>query len=468
MSEHSTIVPAAAGATGILAPGQRGPVMLISAGVGMHAFNDLAIAASVPVAYSDLGALPMLPVAYALFFIGVVTGGLLSARLRSRFGARRLALGAATVFVTGVLLTSTAPAGAVFALGRAMQGLSDGLIVALCYGLIPELIAPALVQRVFSVEAVVWALAAALGPLAGGFATEYLDWRAAMLVCLPFAILFLICATLILPARPPRAPERRVTPSLPVQMCLAGAVLLSVPAALPALPLAALAIPVGLALFAAALHRDAGADDAFFPRAAFRTGTVGRATWALFLMPVAQSVSSVFLPLSLRETFDISPVWVGWMAVTMAMCWSLSAMWVAARPAGLRHTLMRAGPAFQVAGALTIACGFSAGLPGLVAIGHGLSGVAFGLVWGPANQAIMRATAEGEQGRTSSFMPTIQTTGFAVGAGLGGWAAGLTGLIPALQSGSGTGAVWVIWGGAAAVALAGLAATLSLPRAIRD
>ena len=131
---------AGTGRRDMLSPGQRGAVLLISSGVGMHAFNDLAIAASIPVAYAALDSLPFLPLAYALFFLGVVLGGLLSAELRARLGARRTAVTGALLFSTGVALTALAWTGWVFALGRALQGLSDGIIVALCYGLIPDLI----------------------------------------------------------------------------------------------------------------------------------------------------------------------------------------------------------------------------------------------------------------------------------------------------------------------------------------
>lgn len=448
----------------LLEPGHRGPLALISAGIGMHAFNDLSIAASVPVAYADLGALPLLPLAYALFFIGVVSGGILSARIRDRIGARRTALAAACLFLTGVTLTATAPAGWVFATGRAMQGLSDGVIAALCYSLIPELFRPALVPRVFSVEAVVWALAAALGPLAGGFATEYLDWRAAMLVCLPFALAFLATVPATLPRRArDAAPVKGLIP-WPAAVCLLGAVALSLPSALPETRAAVLALPLGLGLFAFALTRDRLRTARFFPSDAFRQGTVGRATWAIFLMPVAQATSSVFLPLALRETFALSPVWVGWIAVTMAMCWSLSAMWVAGLSDAGRHATLRFGPLSQVVGAACIAAGLSSGTLPLVVLGHGLAGIGFGCVWGPANHAIMAATPPAEKARTSSFMPTVQTTGFAVGAGLAGWVAAASALIPALQAGTAGAAVLLLWGGAACIAALTLIATLPMGR----
>jgi len=453
----------------LLAPGTRGPVLLISAGIGMHAFNDLAIAASIPVAYDALGALPLLPVAYALFFIGVVSGGVLSAHVRARLGARATALSAATLFLTGTLMTALARDGEVFAAGRALQGFSDGIVAALCYALITEMIPRAAVQRVFSVEAVVWALSAALGPPLGGMATEFVGWRAAMLICLPLALAFTVSAALLLPARARDAAAlRRRVALLPVAMVLLGAAALSLPAALPEMPAAALALPAGLALIGLALARDSRAEVRFFPDRAFRAGQVGRATWVLLLMPVAHAVSSVFMALALREGFDLSTIWTGWIIVTMAMCWSLSAMVVARLPEAARDRGLRLSPLPQVLGAGLIAAGFGTGTLAAVIAGHALTGIAFGMAWGPANQFVMERTDEAEKARTASFMPTIQVTGFAIGAGLWGWIAAAGGLTGAIEAGDPAPVLGLMWGLAAAVALAAAVCAAGLRSADRE
>ncbi|WP_375689604.1 MFS transporter [Pseudooceanicola sp. LIPI14-2-Ac024] len=449
---------------GLLAPEYRGAVLAISAGIGMHAFNDLSISASIPVAFDALGNLGMLPLAYALFFIGIVAGGVVSAHLRGRFGARATGLAAACVFLLGTVLTAVAPAPLVFAVGRLCQGLSDGVIAALCYSLIPEIFAAGLVARVFSIEAVVWATAAALGPVAGGYATETLGWRAAMLVGVPLALVFLVAGAMILPdrGRDRVSSSRRAVALGPVAICLGGVALLALPTALPGHPAAVLGLPLGLALIALALRIDGRKAERFFPREAFRRGVIGRGTWVMFLMPVAQAVSTVFLAMSVRAVWGLSPIWTGWIVVTMAMFWSLSAFWVARLSRSRRQALLAWAPAFQVTGALMIATGLSSGVLILLIAGHALSGCGFGFSWGPANERVMEATPEGEKSRTASFMPTVQTTGFAVGAGLFGWLAGGVGLVPAVEGTGSMAPVWVVWGGAAAVAVVALAVARGL------
>ncbi len=50
-------------------------------------------------------------------------------------------------------------------IGRALQGVGEGIVAATCYALIPELFPSRLVAKVFGAEAVVWAVAAFGGPL---------------------------------------------------------------------------------------------------------------------------------------------------------------------------------------------------------------------------------------------------------------------------------------------------------------
>jgi len=63
----------------------------------------------------------------------------------------------------------------------------------------------------------------------------------------------------------------------------------------------------------------------------------------------------------------------------------------------------------------------------------------------------MRLTEETDRARVSSFLPTLQTTGFAVGAGLTGWIAGVSGLTERI--GTETAPVLAVWGAAVVLAL---------------
>ncbi|WP_373356515.1 MFS transporter [Pseudoroseicyclus sp. CXY001] len=438
-------------APSLFAPGARGAILLISAGIGMHAFNDLAITASLPLALEGLGALGRLPLLYALYFIAVVAGGLTSAQLRAHVGARALGVGACTAFLSGLFLMAAAPGPAAFIAGRALQGLSDGLIVALCYGLIPEMFRQSLLLKVFAVESVVWASAAVIGPAVGGLATELVGWRSAMLVAAPLALLFLGCALGVLDGSR-GAPPRRLAALMPVGLCLAGAALFALAGEVPGGAL--LALPAGLALVALAFRIDGRWAERFFPVGAFGGGDVGRGTWLILLMPVGHAVSQVFLAFAVHEIWGLSPVWVGFIIVVLALSWSGTAF--AIGQLGDRATfqrLLRLAPLLQVAGAVALGVALASGVLPLLILGQVLVGMAFGMTWGPAMQAIMAATAAAERSRTSSFMPSIQTAGSALGAGIAGMIAGATHLVERVQAGEPSPAVLWLWGCEALIAL---------------
>ncbi len=102
----------------------------LSAGIGLHAFNEIAIAPVIPMALDALAAPHLLPFVYAAFFLLVITGGLTAAPLRRKLGARAGLLLAGALYLAAVATQSLAPSAPVLLVGRALQGLSDGWIVA--------------------------------------------------------------------------------------------------------------------------------------------------------------------------------------------------------------------------------------------------------------------------------------------------------------------------------------------------
>lgn len=432
----------------LLGPGTRGAVTVISAGIGLHAFNEFSVAASLPAALEDLGRVELLPLVYAGYFIAVIAGGLLATTVRRAMGTRGAALASAGLFLAGVALCALAPAAAVFVAGRTLQGLSDGMVMSLCYGLIPELFVAALVPRIFAVEALVYAVASIFGPLSGGLAAEAAGWRAAMVVNLPLALVFLVAIPAGIRAeargRGPRAPWPILA------LCLVGAAAFAIPSALPGQGWAAWALPAGAALFLAAVTLDG--KGGLFPPGAYRTGTLGRGLWMLLTMTMANGISTVFLALSLRSLWGLSPVWTGLIVVVLAMSWSAVALPIGSVEAPRTRTLMiRVGPLVQMTGLLSIGTGMALHVLPLVVLGQMLIGTAFALVWAAANQAIVAAAAPEDRSRTSALIPPSQMTGYAIGAGLGGWAGSVLGVVGALETGGGM-VLLAVWGLAAVIA----------------
>ncbi|MDY6963643.1 MAG: hypothetical protein SV862_17325, partial [Pseudomonadota bacterium] len=72
-----------------LLSGRSGAVLgLISAGIALHAFNQFAIVAALPLAAAELGGTATFSWAYSLYFIGSIAGGTGAAAYRDRLGPR--------------------------------------------------------------------------------------------------------------------------------------------------------------------------------------------------------------------------------------------------------------------------------------------------------------------------------------------------------------------------------------------
>lgn len=435
--------------------------LAISSGIGLHAFNEISIAPVVPLALEALDALRLLPWIYALFFAGVIAGGMTAAALRARLGPRGAMLAAGALYLAGVLGTATATDATWLLSGRAVQGVADGWIVAICYSLIPELFPAVLVTRVFSVEAVIWAGAAVLGPLAAGVATEAVGWRAGLVVSLPLLLLLLVMTPRTLPAGGERQEAIPLGRHMWVIVVSVGATLLfSLPSVLPGGGPVSLALPAAALVFVAVFLLDRNRREPFFPPRLFGFATTaGLGSWVILLMSAGQSMSTVFLAHALHVVFALSPVWTGFLLVTMAMTWSIVALPVGrVTDPALRRLILRTGPAFQLVGMLLIGTGLALGALPVVLAGQVVVGTGFAFVWAITNQSIMADAAPADRTRTSALLPATATAGYVMGAGLGGWVAARSDLIATLGTEAGRVPVLVLWSAGAVLAAAALAA----------
>ena len=75
------------------------------------------------------------------------------------------------------LLGFASPNMEIFLLSRAVQGLGEGMVLALCYILVGDSLEPREVSPAFAILAVVWALATLIGPWLAGSADRVASWR---------------------------------------------------------------------------------------------------------------------------------------------------------------------------------------------------------------------------------------------------------------------------------------------------
>ncbi|WP_404400841.1 MFS transporter [Pelagibacterium halotolerans] len=423
------------GWTAIVSPRYFGATVALCLGVALLAFNGFLVSTSIPTAVIELDGVAFISWATTVFLVFAIMGGAGASILKARLGARLALIAAATVFIAGSVLAAAAGGMPELLVGRALQGLGEGIVAAICYALIPELFPSALVPRVFGAESVIWALAAFGGPALAGFLTETVSWRAAFMINLPLGATFIALTLRIVPNRATAGSADR----LPlVRLVLIGAAIMaiSVAAILREPLLMALCLAFAGIGLVAIVRRDAGAKEKLFPTDAFRLhDTVGAGLWVVLLMPVAQAGVAVYLVYTLQSLWGFGPTLAGAIGAIMAVAWSAMAILVSGvASVGSRQILIRLGPVLLALGLIAATLAVARNALWLVIVGQVLLGFGYGTSAAYLNQTIMEAARPGERDRAS--VPTIQSAGYSIGAAIAGLVANMAGLAAAQSADS--------------------------------
>ena len=129
----------------------------------------------------------------------MVTAYLLSAtvatplfgKLSDIYGRRAMMLIAVAIFLAGSLACALAPTMGALIAARALQGFGGGGILPLAQTVIADILTPRERPIFQSYSSVMFMAASILGPLAGGFLTDYLHWSFIFWIMLPLGVVAL-------------------------------------------------------------------------------------------------------------------------------------------------------------------------------------------------------------------------------------------------------------------------------------
>jgi MFS family permease len=309
-----------------------------------------------------------------------------------------------------------------------LQGLGEGAISGLTYMLIPEVFPPALIPAVFGIEAVIWASGSTAGPILGGFLTQTLSWRAAFLVEVPMILAFMLLVRLNIPRRPDARPVEPLAAARLLGVGL-GILLLSLAAIEPWLWMRALSVLASVVVLAMLVGRDRRAANRLLPAGAFsRASPLGLAFWVVLLMPAASTGPATYAILILERVWGFDPLTASILGAGPYITWSVIGVLASRIPPALSPACLWVGP-------MLVAVGLSMGVAAMPVTSLGLLlaalvciGTGYGLSWGFLSQTIMTRAGPGDRDRASAMLPTVLSTGLAIGAALGGLAANSAGL----------------------------------------
>jgi MFS family permease len=274
--------------------------------------------------------------------IAAACGTALTAR---RLGLRRTMVWAAIAVGVGCAISALTPNMLGMLIGRAIQGLGGGALVAATVIGVGSLFPASFTPRVMAAISAVWGSSAFLGPLVGGIFAEMGIWRVGFWVFVGQAVILAVALQFALPAGEKidkgarRFPYRRLAVLSAAILSIASAGLAHGNTVL----VAALCIAgvLGLALFVR-LDRNAG-EDRLLPRAIANPARgAGPGFIGIFAIAMTTIPFTVYGPILMDRVHGVGPLAVGYMIALESVAWTIGALGFAGLTGAAQTRLIRA------------------------------------------------------------------------------------------------------------------------------
>jgi MFS family permease len=415
--------------TGALGRRHLAPLVLVNLGVGMHAMIWYMASTVMPSVVQDLGSADSISWATTIYLVTTILGAVAMAGAKARWGAWWAMVGASVLVTLGSLAAAAAPSIFLVLVGRALQGLGEGMLVALSYALVRELFNNAQVPRVFGIQAATWGITIFLGPLAGGWLTETWSWRAAFIGAAVLPIPMLAMGARILRRHPRGNATVLPAPWWRLIFLTLGVIAIAAADRPAQASLGVALVLAGVAMIAMVLRLDKRRAPHLFPTSFPQLHhPVSLGLWILLLMPLAQAPVYVYGPYILQMYRGLSPTLAGYFGATHALAWSITAILMARLHPRWQNASILSGPALLTAGLAGLALSTATQPLGLVLASLVVVGVGFGVCNMFVNQRIMASVQPGQEDETAGAIPTLQGLGGAISAALAGLAGNAIGL----------------------------------------
>lgn len=189
-----------------VSPQRRNLIFLaIVFGLLMAALDQTIVATALPTIVSDLGNAGHQSWVVTSYLLTSTIATILAGKLGDLFG-RKLGFQAAVVcFVAGSVLCGWSASMEMLVGARALQGIGGGAITVTAAALIGEVIPLRERGRYQGMLGAVFGVTTVIGPLLGGYFTDYLSWRWAFWINVPISVVVMLVAGAAIPALTGRA-----------------------------------------------------------------------------------------------------------------------------------------------------------------------------------------------------------------------------------------------------------------------
>jgi EmrB/QacA subfamily drug resistance transporter len=189
-----------------VAPVDQATVRAIIAGIMLAMFlsalEQTIVAPALPTIGRSLSDVENLSWVVTAYLLSTTLATALFGKLSDIYGRRPLMLISVSVFVLGSVACALAPTLWLLVAARALQGLGGGGILPLAQTVIADILSPRERPMVQSYSSVMFMSASILGPVLGGFLTDYIHWSMIFWINLPLGAFALLMTNRVLKRLP--------------------------------------------------------------------------------------------------------------------------------------------------------------------------------------------------------------------------------------------------------------------------
>lgn len=398
--------------------------------VGMVAFESLGVATVLPVIARDLDGLAAYGWGLSALMLANIVGTVVAGHMADRRGVSRPLMIGMLVFLAGCVIAGAVGSWPLFLVGRVVQGIGVGAVMAASYTVIGRAYPEVLRGQMFALLSSAWTIPSLVGPLLAGLAADLVGWRWVFGAMVPLIVAAMALTLPRLRGMTDAGPGRTETavdggerwwrgPLASSLLLTLGTALLLQALLFGDLVLTAAGVIVGL-LVALSSFRRVTPVGTLSARPGLGAGVIVR-----LLLSGAYFGSEAFLPLAFQELRGQTPAAAGLALSAGALTWVagslLQARWDR-RHQGRRSRAVAMGAIILLLGTLTIAVtALVDAVPAWIAIaGWAVGGLGMGIAFNASTTDTMEQAAEGQQGQVSSALQLAQTLGTALVAGIGG------------------------------------------------
>jgi EmrB/QacA subfamily drug resistance transporter len=296
-----------------LSDGQKRRIMIgVMMAMMLAALDQTIVAPALPIMGASLGDSEFLSWIISAYLVTGTAVTPLYGKLSDIHGRRPALFLSLGVFLFGSVVCAIAPSMAAIIVGRAIQGLGGGGLLALAQTIVADIAAPRERARYVVYFSVVWATSSVAGPIVGGFFAQHLHWSLIFWINLPIGALALAMSNRVLRILPQIKRDHRLdvvgavlivgaTTAFMLMLTLGG-----VRYAWTSTPIVSLAAAAALLTLGFVIDM-ARAKEPLIPLGIFRNEVVGSASLSMFFAMFAFVGITVYLPIYLEFALGMAP-----------------------------------------------------------------------------------------------------------------------------------------------------------------